>query len=125
MKPGGIGDDRLLEADLGAIGERSDHRGVLAPPLRPALLRRRIAIGILQPFHVADDARDETEALHPAKQIHLHARLVTIARRQNHAVLARVHLQNRADGRIDLGVHQHDGLAVPERLEDDMSAELD
>ena len=39
--------------------------------------------------------------------------------------LLRVHLQDRADRRVDLGVHQHDVLAVLERLERDPGAELD
>ena len=34
-------------------------------------------------------------------------------------------LQDRADGGVDLGVHQHDVLAVPERLEGHTRAELD
>ena len=39
--------------------------------------------------------------------------------------LSRVDLQDRADRGVDLGVHQHDVLAVLERLEDDVRAELD
>ena len=65
------------------------------------------------------------EALHPAEEVHLHAGLVAVARRQDDAVLARVDLQDRTDGRVHLGVHQHHRLAVPEGLEDDVSAELD
>ena len=36
-----------------------------------------------------------------------------------------VGLKNRADGRIDFCVHQHDVLAVFECLEQDVRAELD
>ena len=37
----------------------------------------------------------------------------------------RVDLQDRSDRGVDLGVQQHDVLAVLERLEDDAGAELD
>ena len=125
LESGGVGDDGLLEADLRAVGEAGHHRRVLAPALGKALLRGGIAIGILQPFDVAHDARDEPEALDPAIQIHLHAGLVAFARRQDDAVLFGVDLQNRADRRVDLGVHQHDVLAVLESLEDDARPEFD
>ena len=39
-------------------------------------------------------------------------------------VLRRVHLEDRADRRIELRVHQDDVLAVAERLEHDVRAEL-
>ena len=39
-------------------------------------------------------------------------------------MLARVDLEDRADRGVDLGVHQDDVLAVRERLEDDLGAEL-
>ena len=111
-EPGGVRDDRLLEADLRAVGEGRDH-GRLLPPLAPrTLLGGRVAIGVLQALHVADHARVEPEALHPAVQVHLHARLVAVAGRQDDAVLARRRLQDGADRRVDLGVHQHDVLAV-------------
>ena len=125
LEAGGVGDDRLLEADLRAVGEARHHRRVLPPLLGEALLRRRVAIGILQALDVADDARDQAEALDPADEVHLHAGLVAVAGRQDDAVLLGVDLQDRADRRVDLGVHQHDVLAVLERLEHDVGAELD
>ena len=47
------------------------------------------AIGILQSLDVADDPRRQAEALDPAEQIDLDARLVAVARRQDDAVLRR------------------------------------
>jgi hypothetical protein len=107
------------------VGERGDHGGVLPPPLRPALLGGGIPVGVLQAFHVADDARDEAEALDPADQVHLHARLVSVASGEDLAVLPPVDAQDGPDGRVYFGVHQDDGLPVGERLDDDARAELD
>ena len=39
-------------------------------------------------------------------------------------MLARVHLQDRADGGVHFRVHQDHRLSVPECLENDMGAEL-
>ena len=61
----------------------------------------------------------------PAHQVHLQPRLVAIASRQDLTVSLRVHPQNWSDRGIDLGVHQDDGLAVLEGVEDDMRTELD
>ena len=89
------------------------------------LLRRRVAVRVLQTLDVPDDPRDQAEPLDPAEEVHLQPGLVAIARRQDDAVLAGVDLQDRADGGVDLGVHQHHVLAVAEGLEDDVGAELD
>ena len=64
------------------------------------------------------------EPLHPPHEVHLEPRLVAVAGRQDLAVPLRVHAQDRADRGVDLGVHQDDGLAVPERLENDVGTEL-
>ena len=89
------------------------------------LLRRRVAVGVLQALDVADHARLEAEALHPAVEVELDARLVAVAGRHDHAVPVGVDVEDRADRRLELGVHQHDVLAVRERLERDLRAELD
>ena len=124
LESGGVGDDGLLEADLRPVREGGHHRRVLSPPLGPALLRGRVAIGILQPLHVHHRARDEPEALHPAEEVHLHAGLVAFAGGEDLAVLARVEAEDRTEGRVHLGVHEDDRLLVGERLEDDLGAEL-
>ena len=77
-----------------------------------------LAVWILQPLDVSEHARLEPEALHPAVEVHLHARLVAVAGRQDDAVLLARNLQDRPDRCVDLGVHQHDVLAVRERLQD-------
>ena len=61
----------------------------------------------------------------PAVEIHLDAGLVTIAGRKNNAVFLCVYLQDRPDRCVDLGIHQHDILAMLEGLQNRMRAELD
>ena len=61
----------------------------------------------------------------PAHEVHLQAGLVAVAGRQRHAGPLGVGLQDRADRRVDLGVHHHDVLAVGERLDEHVGAELD
>ena len=58
---GRVGDDRLLEADLRAVGEARHHVRVLAPLRREAGLRRRVAVGILQALDVAADERRQAD----------------------------------------------------------------
>src|SRR5256885_2150517 len=125
LETGGVCYDRLLEADLRAVGKGSNHCRVLPPPFCPSLLGSRVAIGVLQALDVSHDARDETQTLYPAVKVHLQARFVALASRQDDLVLARIHLENRTDRGVDLGIHQHDGLAVLEGLENYVSAELD
>ena len=121
----GVGDDRLLEADLRPIGEARDHVRVLAPLAGKALLRGRVPISVLEALDVPDDARDQSEAAHPAHEVQLQARLIALAGGHDHARLAGLHVQDRADGRVDLRIHQHDVRSVGERLEDDVRAEFD
>ncbi len=79
----------------------------------------------MQTLDVSDYARDETQTLHPAVKVHLQAGFVALASRKDRIVLARIYLENRADRRIDLGVHQHHRFAVFESLENHVGAELD
>ena len=125
LKPVALATIVCSQADLGTVGETRHHRGILLPPLRKSLLSGRVAIRVLKPLDVADDARDQTEPLDPAVEIHLDARLIAVAGGKNDAVLLGIDLQDRPDGRVDFGIHQHDVLAVLEGLEHDMRTELD
>ena len=93
--------------------------------LRPSLLRRRVPIRVLQPFHVPHHPRNEPEPLDPTKQIHLSAGLIAVACGKNDPMLARIDLKDRTDGRVHLGIHQHDRFPELECLENDLRAELD
>src|SRR5438128_647184 len=125
LEAGCVRDDRLLEADLRSVGEGGHHRCVLAPALRPSLLRGRIPVGVLQSLHVPHHPRQQAQPLHPADQVHLHAGLVAVAGGEDLTVPLRVQPQDGPDGGVHLGVHQHHGLLVLEGLEDDARAELD
>ncbi len=122
---GRVRDDRLLERDLRAVGERRHHGRVLAPRLGEVLLRGGVAVGILQALDVADHPRLEPEPLDPPIEVQLHTRLVAVARREDDAVPVGVDVEDRADRGLELGVHEHDVLAVRERLERDLGSELD
>src|SRR5277367_3548436 len=76
---GGVGDDGLLDADLGAIGETGGHRGVLAPAPRKPLLRGGIAVRVMQPLDVAADQWSDPDASDKPDQVHLRARLIAVA----------------------------------------------
>jgi hypothetical protein len=113
---GRIRHNGLLEANLRAVGKARDHRGVLAPPLSPALLSRRVTVGVLEPFDVPNNTRDESESFDPPVQVHLDPRLVALARRHNDPVLLRIALQDGANGSVEFGVHQDDVFTMPECL---------
>ena len=57
-------------------------------------------------------------------EVHLHARLVSVAGGQDRVVPSRVHLEDRSDRRVHLGVHQDHVLAVPNASRIDLGAEL-
>src|SRR5437588_1986755 len=124
-KPGGVSDDGLLEADLGAIGKAGDHGGVLAPLFREALLCGRVSIGILKTFDVAHDARCQSKTFDPSIEIHLDARFIAFTGRENGALFCSVSLEDGPDGGVDLGVHQPDVFVMLEGFEDELSTELD
>ena len=46
-KSGGVGDGRLLKADLRAVCERRHHRRILTPLVGPAFLSGRVSVGVL------------------------------------------------------------------------------
>ena len=123
-KSSGVRDDCLFKTDLRAVRKAGHHRRILAPLLGEALLRGRIAIGILQAFDVSHHSRSKPEPFDPAVQIHLHTRFVSFARGQNHSMFGGISLENWADGRVDLRVHQHHIFAVLECLENNLRAEL-
>jgi hypothetical protein len=58
------------------------------PSAPPTLLRRRVAVRVLQPLDVAHDARDEAQPLTHRYEVHLHARLVAVAGGEDRPVLA-------------------------------------
>ena len=120
-----VGDRGLLEGALRAVGEAGDHPGVLAPLLREPLLRRRIAVRVLQALDVAHQQRGDPEALDVAEEVALHSGLVAVARGVHHSGRVRLGLEDRADGAVELGVHHHDVLAALDRPQHDGGAVLD
>ena len=59
------------------------------------------------------------------KQGHRHARFIPIRVSEHHSGLVRLHLQNWAEERVELGVHQDHMLAVIKRLEHHTCRRLD
>ena len=55
----------------------------------------------------------------------MHSGFVAVAGRHNGTGLAGLHLQDGANGGIDFGVHENHWLAVFDRLQDPLRAELD
>ena len=62
--------------------------------------------GVLQPLHVADDARLEPQSSNPAHEVHLEARFVTVAGGEHDAMSACMDLKDGADRRVDLSVQR-------------------
>ena len=110
--PGHVGDDGLLEGDLGAVGEARDHRRLLAPFLGEGLLGRRRPVGVLEALDVAAEHRPDAEALDEAPEVALDAGLVAVDVGEDHAGLVGLVLEERTEGAVELGVHQRDVLAV-------------
>ena len=81
--------------------------------------------GSCKSFDVADHARGQAQAFHPAVKIDLQTGLIAIAGRKNDAMLFGINLKNRSDRGVDFGVQQHDVLAMFEGFEGYASAELD
>ncbi len=91
-----------------------------------ALLGRRVAVRVLEALDVADHARGRgPRPFDPAVQVHLQPGSSPSQADRITPCSLGVDLQDRPDRGVDLGVHQHDVLAVGERLEDDVGAELD
>ncbi len=61
LEAGGVGHNRLLEADLRAISKAGYHGRVLFPFFGEAFLRGGIAVGVLQSLDVADDSRRQSQ----------------------------------------------------------------
>ena len=119
-----VGDDGLFKADFGTVSETCYHGRILPPALGECLLRRWRAIGILQAFHVSHHAGSESQPLYPAVKVHLQTRFVSFGSREDNAVFLGINLKDRADGGVQLGVQQNDLLAMSERLENNLGAEL-
>ena len=123
--PGGVGDQGLFEADLGPVGETGHHVGVLTPVLGEPALGGRRPVLVLQTLDVARDQRTEADAANEADQVHLDARLITVAASEDHAGRLGAEAEQRSDGSVDLGVHQHQVLAVLDRGQRQVAAVLD
>ena len=127
LEAGRVGDDRLLEADLRAVRERRHHRGVLTPLLgpRPAA-SPGCGTGSCSPLTLPITRGIEPRPLTQRYEVHLQPRLVPVAGRQD---------RRRAAGRTRWRIGpivastsafmSDDVLAVLERLECDLRAELD
>ena len=95
---------------------------ILPPTLGEALLGRGRAVRILQPLDVAADERGEADGADEPVEVHLHAGLITVARREHHTGAVSVGLENRADGAVELRIHEHHVLAMRDRFEGDLRA---
>src|ERR1700761_7624316 len=76
---GGVGDDRLVDAHLRAIGDAGDHPCVLSPAPRKPLLRSGIAGRVVKSLDVAADQWSDPDASYEADQVHLQAGLIAVA----------------------------------------------
>ena len=93
--------------------------------LGEARLGGGVAVGVLQALDVAAEHRAHAEALHEAKEVHLHAGLVAVDIGADQAGRRGLRLQERSHGAVELGVHQHDVLAVLDRGEHQRGGLLD
>jgi hypothetical protein len=80
-------------------------------------LRLRVAVTVQEALDLAHQHRLVADAVDEPVQVHRHARLVAVGVRVHDAVAVGVDLEDRPDGRVHLGVHQHDVLAVRNRVE--------
>src|SRR5271166_5245972 len=122
---GGIGDDRLIDAHLGAVGEAGDHPWVLPPAPRKPLLCSGIAVRIVKSLDVAADQWSDPDASYEADQVHLLASLIAVASGEHHTCGVGQPAQLGADGGVEFGIHQHQMLASGEAVQREMTAELD
>ena len=75
-------------------------------------------------FHLTDHHRLVADVIDEPEQVHRHARLVAVRVGDDDPSLVRIHLENGTDARIHLGAHQDHVLAVLDRLEGDLGADL-
>ena len=122
---GGVRDDRLLHTHLRAVGEAGDHPRILAPPLGETFLGGRVAVRVLQALDVSADQWRHADAADKPDQIHLHTGLITVTAGEHDARGVGTPAELGTDGGVDLGVHQHEVLAVLEAVEREVTAELD
>src|SRR5271157_1722267 len=81
---GCVGDDRLIDAHLGAVGETGNHPWVLPPAPSKPLLCSGIAVRVVQALDVAADQWSDPDASYEADQVHLRTSLVTVASGEHH-----------------------------------------
>ena len=70
------------------------------------------AIGVVQAFEVAGHDGRQSDRANEANHVHRHARLVAIGVGIDNALPYRLCLEDRANSRVELHIHQHDMLAV-------------
>ena len=81
-----------------------------------ALLRVGVAVVVEKPLDVAGQYRPVADGPDKAEHVHGHARLVAVGVGDHHARAVGEDLEDRADGGVQLGIHEHDMLAVGDRL---------
>ena len=91
---------------------------------RELALRFRRAVVIHHAFDVSGRDGTQTDGLNIAEQGHRDAGLVAVGMRQHDAGFVRLGFEYRSDKRIEFCVHQHDVLAMLERIERDTCGEI-
>ena len=89
-----------------------------------ALLRVGVAVMVEEALDVAGQHRPVADRLDEAEHVHRHTRLVAVGVGYHHARAVGEDLEHRADGGVQLGIHEHDVLAVGDRLGDGAGAVL-
>ncbi len=124
MEPGGVGEHRGLHGQLGRIGKGSHFAHVLIVLARELALRLGRAVVVDHAFDVAGGNRLQANRLAVAHERHGHTRFIAVGVRQDDAGFVSLSLENRPDERIQLGVDQHDRLAMLEGIERHARAEF-
>ena len=124
QEAGRVADDGRLECELRAVGERCDHRRLLLVPLGELALRLGVAIPVQEALDLPEQHRLVADAVDEPEQVHRDAGLIAVRVGVDDAGAVRVHLQYRSDRSVDFGVHEDDVLAVANRFEGDLRADL-
>ena len=77
----------------------------------------RIAVGVVQALDVAAQHRLDPDAFDEAVQVHHHAGLIAVGAGVDHAGFVGVELEQRAQGAVEFGIHQHQMFAVAHGLQ--------
>ena len=122
---GGVRDERLLEGDLGPVGETGDHRRILTPLFGETLLRRRSPVRIVEPLDVPGHQWPQTDAAHEPQQVHLHPGLVAVAAGVDDTGGSGLLVEGPTDRPVDFCIQQHEMLSAGDRRFGDSAAVLD